>query len=142
MFQVKRALNVHHAFIGHTHSLYFRWLIAAFSLLFTTEHISAANGDYRSIATGNWTSNATWQADYGAGWVAASAGDYPGKNAGTGAVTIQNNTIVTLDASIPNPLGSLAISGTANNTALTYNGSGAWSLTVTGATTIELLQEV
>ena len=116
----------------------FKIELIALSLLFIlfSSNANAANGDYRSIASTNWTLNTTWQADYGAGFVAANAGDYPGKNAGTGLVTIQNNTIVNLDASIPNPIASLTISGTSNNTGINYNGSGAWSLTVTGATTI------
>ena len=108
-------------------------LISAFSFCKNT---NGANGDYRSIASTNWTTSTTWQADYGAGFVATNAGDYPGKNLLTGLVTIQNNNIVALDASIPNPIGSLTIAGNANNTGVNYNGLGAWTLTVTGTTTI------
>lgn len=105
-------------------------------LFFATNCALGANGDYRSIASTAWTTSTTWQADYGAGFVAATAGDFPGKNPGTGTVTIQNNNIVVLDASIPNNIAALTIAGTGNNTGINYNGSGAWSLSVTGATTI------
>ena len=113
-----------------------RCLVVAILFFTTASKVDAANGDYRSIASTNWTTNTTWQADYGSGFVAATAGDYPGKNPGTGLVTIQNNNIVSLDASIPNAIGSLTIAGTANNTGLVFDGLGAWTLSVTGATTI------
>lgn len=113
-----------------------RCLVVAILFFTTALKVDAANGDYRSIASTNWTTNTTWQADYGSGFVAATAGDYPGKNPGTGLVTIQNNNIVSLDASIPNAIGSLTIAGTANNTGLVFDGLGAWTLSVTGATTI------
>ena len=101
-----------------------------------TSQLKAANGDYRSIASSAWTTSTTWQADYGAGFVAATAGDYPGKNPGTGTVTIRNNNIVSLDNSIPNAISALTITGTANNTGLVFDGLGAWTLNVTNATTL------
>ena len=113
-----------------------RYLLMVIIYFIAVSQANAANGDYRSIASTNWTTSTTWQADYGAGFVAATVGDYPGKNVGTGLVTIQNNNIVVLNASIPNAIGSLTIAGTANNTGLNYDGLGAWTLSVTGATTI------
>ena len=44
-------------------------------------------GDYRSVASGNWTALATWQYYNGNAWVAATA--YPGQNTG-----IQNVSII------------------------------------------------
>ena len=53
------------------------------------------NGDYRTMATGNWSSSSVWQ-KYNNGWVNCAAGDYPGANAGAGKVTISNNITVTV----------------------------------------------
>ena len=68
-----------------------RCLVVAILFFTTASKVDAANGDYRSIASTNWTTNTTWQADYGSGFVAATAGDYPGKNPGTGLRQIQKN---------------------------------------------------
>ena len=122
--------------LNHRFTFVMKCFQMVFLFSFLHSQLHAANGDYRSVASSNWTSNTTWQADYGAGFVAAVAGDYPGKNAGTGTVTIRNNHIVNLDNSIPNPIGALTITATANNAALVFDGLGAWTLNVTGATTL------
>ncbi len=113
-----------------------RFFLVAILFSFFSSNVNAANGDYRSLGSGNWNASTTWQADYGAGFVAATAGDYPGKNSGTGTVTIRNNNIVSLTASVPNAIGALTIAGTSNNTALAFDGLGTWTLDVTGITTI------
>ncbi|HKO76583.1 MAG TPA: gliding motility-associated C-terminal domain-containing protein [Flavobacterium sp.] len=66
-------------------------------------------GDYRSVASGNWTILGTWQYYNGSSWGAASS--YPGQNVGTNKVTIQNGDDVTLNISTPNNFSSLVISG-------------------------------
>lgn len=64
-------------------------------------------GDYRSVASGNWTALATWQYYNGNAWVAATA--YPGQNTGIQNVSIIGGFEVTLNASIPNQFTSLTI---------------------------------
>ncbi len=91
-------------------------------------------GDFRSNGTGNWSSLATWQ-EYrlpGPAWRAATS--YPGQNAGTGTVTIQNNHIITLDVSPANDVGTLDIPAGNQDSWITISGTN--SLVVTGSTTI------
>jgi hypothetical protein len=114
--------------IGMLQKSHFLFLL----FLFITLGVEAASGDYKSVGTGNWSTLATWQADYGAGFVAAT--NYPGQGVGTNVVTIQDNNIVTLDVSPINPLGSLVMNAGANNSAINFNAGMA--LTVAGATTI------
>jgi hypothetical protein len=94
-------------------------------------------GDYRTNATGtwNWNTAANWQRCVANGtWTGATSTSYPGQNAGTGAVTIQNNTNVTLNISPANSLGSLTISGGNAISSITFSGTN--SLTVSGTVTI------
>ncbi|PJJ09953.1 hypothetical protein CLU83_3336 [Flavobacterium sp. 1] len=64
-------------------------------------------GDYRSIATGNWTTLSSWEYYNGTGWVVATS--YPGQNTGTGTVTIRDTYNITLNTSISNSFTSLVI---------------------------------
>ncbi|MDP4208648.1 MAG: autotransporter-associated beta strand repeat-containing protein [Bacteroidota bacterium] len=94
-------------------------------------------GDYRTNATGTWSWNtaANWQRCITNGtWAGATSTSYPGQNAGTGTVTILNNTNVNITASVPNAIGALTINSGANNSSVSF--SGAYFLTVTGATSI------
>lgn len=54
----------------------------------------ATNRDYRSSASGNWNSTATWQKYNGTSWVAATA--TPAST--DGAITIQSGHTVTVTA--------------------------------------------
>src|SRR4051812_4182164 len=54
---------------------------------------AAVNGDYRSIATGDWNDIATWQKFNGTSWIAATA--IP--SSGDGVIEIQNGHIVTIN---------------------------------------------
>ena len=63
--------------------------------------------DYRSIATGNWTTLTTWQRFNGTSWVAAT--NYPGQVAGTNNVFIRSGHTVTLNADINQSFTSLTI---------------------------------
>jgi hypothetical protein len=93
------------------------------------------NGDYRTRAGGNWNAIGTWSI-YDGGWRNAVAGDgYPGQNAGTGTVTIQNNTSVTLNVTPANGIGALVLQTGDRTSNITFSGTN--SLTVTGPTTIE-----
>lgn len=55
-------------------------------------------GDYRSVASGNWSSTAVWQIYNGVSWVNATS--YPGENANTNQVLIGNGNTVTLNVNI------------------------------------------
>lgn len=69
-------------------------------------------GDYRSIATGNWSATTTWQYYNGSAWVAATK--YPGQVAGDQTITIQSPNVVTWDlASTPFQIQNLTVSSSA-----------------------------
>ena len=86
-------------------------------------------GDYLAVASGNWTTIATWQRHNGSTFVAAT--DYPGQNTGTGEVTIGTGLAVTLNVSPANPIGALTIEPGAGTTSLTI--SNTFILNVTGS---------
>lgn len=75
-------------------------------------------GDYRSVATGNWSSPSTWEKFSNSGWGAAS--DYPGQNFATKPprVSILTGHSVTTDVSPLNDIQNVTIIGT-----LTFNGT-------------------
>ena len=60
----------------------------------STTPVPASNGDFRSIATGNWDNYLIWE-KFSGSWVAALPGEYP--NSQLSAVTIQAGTTVTLN---------------------------------------------
>ncbi|MBI3221171.1 MAG: hypothetical protein HYZ44_16800 [Bacteroidetes bacterium] len=78
-----------------------KWSIAfAAVLLICAPQVWAQTlGDYRSIATGNWSSNSTWQSYNGSAWVAATS--YPGQSATAPIVTIQTPHTITLNINPP-----------------------------------------
>ena len=57
-----------------------------------------STGDYRSVASGNWSNPAVWQRYNGVAWVAATS--YPGQNADANHVLIGNGNTVTLNVDI------------------------------------------
>src|SRR5215471_426845 len=68
-------------------------LLAIFSSIFV---FGQSLGDYRSIATGNWSVAATWQRFDGANWVAAPAAP----SSSDGVITIQSTHTVTINTSV------------------------------------------
>ena len=77
-------------------------------------------GDYRSAQTGDWHTLTTWERFNGTTWAAPTvAQGYPGQNGTPTSVTIQNSHVVTVNLTVPNPVGSAASSGTG----LTVNGT-------------------
>ena len=74
-------------------------------------HLGSLNaqqlGDYRSTASGNWTSAAIWETYNGVGWIAATS--YPGQNTGTNNVNILGGNSVTITSTILNSVNSLTI---------------------------------
>ncbi len=61
-----------------------------------TVHAASASGDYRTAASGNWNSTATWQKYNGTSWIAAVATP---TSAG-GVIEIQSGHTVTVSASV------------------------------------------
>lgn len=53
--------------------------------------VTTSVGDYRSIASGNWAVNTSWEKWNGSAWVACTAGDFP--DLGTANVEIRTHTI-------------------------------------------------
>ncbi len=90
------------------------------------------NGDYRSRATGNWTTTATWSV-YNNGWVNAT--NYPGQAAGAGNVLIQDGHTVSINITVPNAIGSLTVGGGTSGILEFYNSASAgnYTLNVSGA---------
>jgi hypothetical protein len=76
-------------------------------------------GDYRSVGTGNWTTPSSWEYYNGTGWIASTS--YPGQNAGTGAVSIRNSHVITINNNITNSFTSLII-GDGSSGKLIVNG--------------------
>jgi hypothetical protein len=110
-------------------------MICLSMLLFSQFAMGQAAGDYRSLISGNWNVNTTWEKYNGAAWNPCLAGDYPGAVAGAYAVYISNNSTVSVTANVDNNFGALIFlnSGNASNI---VQFSGTYSLNITGALTI------
>lgn len=94
-------------------------------------------GDYRTNASSlNWTATSNWQRWNGTTWVSNPAQGYPGQNAGTGTVTIQNGHSVTLNVSPSEDIGSLVIGGGISGTLTLGNNNTNRTLTVAGNITV------
>jgi hypothetical protein len=91
------------------------------------------SGDFRSKASGNWTSTSTWQTYNGSSWV--DAGTTP--NSGSGVVTILNdhtvtiNSTLTIDQTVVDEGGILTVDLSSSEKLTINNGSGD-DLTVYG----------
>ncbi|MDZ7613046.1 MAG: hypothetical protein U5K51_04560 [Flavobacteriaceae bacterium] len=83
--------------------------------------------DYRSLATGNWTSLTTWERYNGTTWVAAT--NYPGQITGTNNVIIRTGHNVDLSGTIPQGINSLTIGD---------NSGGRESLIINGNSVLDL----
>ncbi len=71
-------------------------LAAAIIGIFLSEHaFSQVTGDYRSIATGNWSAPSTWETFDGANWVAAANAP-----AGTETITVRGVDTVRVDVAV------------------------------------------
>jgi hypothetical protein len=112
-------------------------ILLAGLLLISLSATAQVNGDYRTLATGNWNANTTWQVYNGAIWNNCLAGDYPGAAAGAGTVNILNGHAVTLNLSPANPIGALTYApGNIALSSVVFGG--AWVLNVSGAVTYTL----
>jgi hypothetical protein len=88
--------------------------------------LSAVAGDYRSSATGNWSSSGTWETYNGSAWVAASTSPAAGAN-----VYIQGGFTVSLDAGT-NALSQLFIAPGSTFSATGVNTVSATTIIVDG----------
>ena len=117
-------------------SLHARFWIIFLILIAVAATVSGqVAGDYRSLATGNWNVNTTWEKYDGATWSPCLAGDYPGAVPGGYTVYISGNSTVSVIADVVNSIGALTLSGESASNIVQF--SGAYSLDVTGAVTIE-----
>ncbi|MHA7059763.1 immunoglobulin domain-containing protein [Aquimarina sp. M1] len=76
-------------------------------LFFTQASYSQSVNDYRSVASGNWTTAGIWEVYNGAAWIPATT--YPGQLAGTNDVFVQGGFSVTISANITNNFNSLTV---------------------------------
>ncbi len=79
-----------------------------FSFILSSTFAQSA-GDYRSIATGNWTTLSTWQYFNGTSWVVAT--EYPGQTGGTSTndVYIEGGYSVTLSTTLSESINSVIV---------------------------------
>jgi hypothetical protein len=112
-------------------------LLFSFFTLINLYGFSQAVGDYRSQASGNWSTLATWQIWNGVAWLTPTGGQgYPGQNTATANVTIWNGNNVTENVNAANPIASLQMGSTIDASAGTLTFSANRTLTVTGAVTM------
>ncbi len=71
-------------------------LIVFINLTNSREAHAAISGDYRSAASGNWSSTSTWETYNGTSWIAAVATP----TSADGNITIQNTHTVTITANV------------------------------------------
>lgn len=85
------------------------YLIVTGFFLCSFAHVALAQqvGDFRSVASGNWTSVGVWQMYDGTSWTAATS--YPGQNSGTNDVFIEGGYSIYISTSIPNTVNSLNV---------------------------------
>ena len=100
---------------------YLKLLQLVFILCFTIITSSQDVGDFRSVATGSWTSTSIWQSYNGSSWVSATT--YPGQVTGTNNVFIQGGYSVTISSSIPNAFNSLIVGDGIGSTDILYVGN-------------------
>ncbi|MES2431956.1 MAG: T9SS type A sorting domain-containing protein [Bacteroidota bacterium] len=90
-----------------THTI--KRLCALLIILFflNSSSFAAASGDYRSAATGNWSTLATWQRYNGATWVIPTAAQgCPGIVAATSNILIVTGHVITFDVANTKDMGS------------------------------------
>ena len=75
-----------------------RFVLVIFFLVVGFPVWAQVTGDYRSKATGNWSSSGTWQIYNGSSWVNATS--YPGQNSNVPTVTIGSGNTITLNVDI------------------------------------------
>jgi len=111
------------------------YILISFVLLSTLGFGQA--GNYQTLATGNWTSNTSWQRHNGTSWVNCDAGVYPTDT--SGAITILNGHTITTNANISIDETTVASGGTltvGSSTTLTVADGSGDDLTNNGSISI------
>ncbi len=99
-----------------------RVLLVVTISVFASKSLNAQSlGDYRSIASGNWTNTSIWQVYNGTSWTSATS--YPGQLVGTNDVYVQGGHSVTLTSNIGNTINSLTVGDGSGSTDHFYIGS-------------------
>ncbi len=113
-------------------------LVILFLFVFSCKNDYAqTTGDFRSLATGNWSASGTWQRYSSTGvWQNTgvgenSPGQVPGVGVASGNVTVQNGHTVTLDISNATAIASLTVGGGASGI-LQFETATNRTLTITG----------
>ncbi len=101
-----------------------------FLVLLITNTFSQSLNDFRTIASGNWTTVGIWERYNGTNWVAATY--YPG-NGTTNDVTISNGATVTINSAITGSINSVTI-GDQTGTPVVE------TLSITGTSSINTLE--
>ncbi len=118
-----------------------RFLCVAFTLAFALTGFAQTTGDFRSLATGNWSAATTWQRFSSTSvWQSSGVGEnnpgqVPGVGAASGNVTIQNTHTVTLDVTNATAIASLTV-GQGATGILQFETVTSHTLTITGGLTI------
>ena len=112
--------------------IFFTVLLLALGILDSFAQPSV--GDYQSVNSGNWSILANWERFNGTTWETPTfVQGYPGQNAGTGRVAIQNGHTVTINATPANPVSSLFVNASG---VLQYEATTARTLRVSEIITI------
>jgi hypothetical protein len=107
---------------------------AAFDNIVITGELLPVAGDYRSRRDGDWDRADMWQRYNGSAWVNMS-GDYPGRSAVAGKVTIMNGDVVNMNVTPAYSIGELVFEEGNTDTRLEFDGTN--SLVVTGGTLLK-----
>ncbi|MEP7169088.1 MAG: hypothetical protein ABI855_06915, partial [Bacteroidota bacterium] len=112
-------------------------LFSALLLLLSLSSMAQVAGDYRSLTSGNWNVNTTWERYDGASWLSATAGQTPGVAAGA-SVLVRDAHTITLTASPTNALAGLVVGEGVSGVLQYHNSFTAVTLTIAlgGTTTI------
>lgn len=90
--------------LGHTFKVL---LILSITVLISQNLSAQSTGDYRSVASGDWTNISVWEVYNGLTWTAATT--YPGQLTGTNDVYIEGGNSVTLTSDVPNTINSVTV---------------------------------
>ena len=122
-----------------SHKLLKSFVTCAFMLL-SVYGMAQVVGDYRSQATGPWTTLATWQRLNSTGpevWATPTALEgFPGQLAVPGTVTIRNGHIATFDVALATSIGNLVVGEGATGSLVFGDNATNRTLTMTGDVTV------
>ncbi|WP_150451484.1 immunoglobulin domain-containing protein [Arenibacter lacus] len=107
-----------------------RFAPLALFLVISMPILAQVTGDYRSKASGNWNSAATWQIYNGTIWMNATS--YPGQNSNVGTVTIGSSNTVSLNTNITAYTIDKLIIGdqTGGNDTLSFPNNQDWTVNI------------